>query len=189
MVSGLLVTTGTDVLADPTPVMDTGNDEERHLAGCSALLRSSQGLQIDPAAPTLRHAAFWVYVRQVMYNACVYQQSPDLDVEIDVAPLPPSSPRDCASKSLEVETAWTNALVWLTAKIMHYGFQNFSHDKSMIWQTLTSALDEWEQRKPTTFQPIWQSESGSSPGRRCFPSTRFIADWHGMYRAQSVTAN
>lgn len=163
--------------------MDTGSDQERHLAGCSALLKSSQGLQIDPAAPTLRHAAFWVYVRQAMYNACVYQQSPDVDVEIDVAPLPPSSPTDRASKTLEVETAWTNALVWLTAKVMHYCFRNFGQelrDNSRTWQTLTSALDYWEQQKPTTFQPIWQNEIDSSPGRECFPSTSFIADWHGM---------
>ena len=163
--------------------MDTGSDQERHLAGCSALLKSSQGLQIDPAAPTLRHAAFWVYVRQAMYNACVYQQSPDVDVEIGVASLPPSSPTDRASQSLEVETAWTNALVWLTAKVMHYCFQNSGQeprDNAGTWQTLTSALDDWEQHKPATFQPIWQSEIDSSPGRECFPSTSFIADWHGM---------
>lgn len=121
-----------------------------------------------------------------MYNACVYQQSPDVDAEIDVASLPGSSPTTDASEGLELETAWTNALVWLTAKIMHYCFQSSGpepRENSRTWQTLTSALDEWEQQKPLTFRPIWQSETDPSADGEYFPRTLFVADWHGGCQA------
>ncbi|KAK5280656.1 hypothetical protein LTR40_006034, partial [Exophiala xenobiotica] len=50
-------------------VMVTGSDQEQHLTGCSALIRASQPSSIDPSSPTLRQAAFWVYVKQCLYNA------------------------------------------------------------------------------------------------------------------------
>ncbi|KAJ5438121.1 uncharacterized protein N7458_009119 [Penicillium daleae] len=69
-------------------VMVTGSDQERHLAGCLALLRASQGREVDPSAPRLRQAAFWVYMRQCLYNACVHQQAPNVDLNLVLIPPP-----------------------------------------------------------------------------------------------------
>ncbi|KAK0613673.1 hypothetical protein B0T14DRAFT_569695 [Immersiella caudata] len=67
-----------------------GSDQERHLAGCSALLRAScKGPCVDPSAPILRGAAFWVYMRQCLYNACINHQAPSVDFSWPFFPSPP----------------------------------------------------------------------------------------------------
>ena len=162
--------------------MDAGSDHERHLAGCSALLRSSQGLQVDPSAPTLRHAALWVYVRQAMYNSCVYQQPPDVDIDTDVAHLPVSDITIAFTQELQLETAWTNSLVWLTTKIMHLCFRLGNqelHDRLSQWKSLSDALDQWQLQRPASFQPIWIDEPEAMTEQRPFPVVLLSADWHG----------
>lgn len=162
-------------------VSDAGSDHERHLAGCSALLRSSQGPQVDPAVPTLRHAAFWVYVRQAMYNACVYQQPPDVDPETDVASLSISHLPTTLAQELEQEAAWTNSLVWLTTKVMHFCFRLSSleiHERLSQWHSLNVALDQWQSQRPLSFEPIWIGQAEPEADNP-FPVVLLTADWHG----------
>jgi hypothetical protein len=162
-------------------VSDAEVDHERHLAGCSALLRSSQGLQVDPAVPTLRHAAFWVYVRQAMYNACVYQQPPDVDPETDVRVVDVTQNAISFTQILEQQASWTNYLVWLTIKVMHFCFRPGRQDITVRlpeWQDLGADLDHWQRQRPSSFEPIWISQADSTAGSP-FPVVLLTTDWHG----------
>ncbi|KAH7310840.1 hypothetical protein B0I35DRAFT_397230 [Stachybotrys elegans] len=149
-----------------------GSDQERHLAGLSALLKKSQGRQVDPSAPTLSQAAFWVYVRQCLYNACVNQQPPNLDFDL-VVMAPPHEGADVKS-----ETAWANTMTWICATVVHFCFQTTVYlEPSMRlqrWYELSEAVENWNRMKPSTFEPIWSGEGDP------FPEIFFTADWHVM---------
>jgi hypothetical protein len=160
-------------------VMVTGSDQERHLAGCSALLRASQGREVDPSAPGLRQAAFWVYMRQCLYNACVYQQAPNVDLGL-VLMAPPVG-GDSVS-DLKAETAWANTMTWICATLVHFSFGSSYPEPSTRmrrWQELADAVEGWRKSRPRTFDPIWYSDPVAGSGNP-FPEIWFTADWHGM---------
>ncbi|KAJ5137621.1 hypothetical protein N7476_008314 [Penicillium atrosanguineum] len=160
-------------------VMVTGSDQERHLAGCSALLRASQGREVDPSAPRLRHAAFWVYLRQCLYNSCVHQQAPSVD--LDLVLIPPPSGGDPLS-NLKSETAWANTMTWICATVVHFCFgSSYPEPSSRMcrWQELSEAVESWLSTRPSTFDPIWYSEAIPESGNP-FPEIWFTADWHIM---------
>ncbi|KIW15105.1 hypothetical protein PV08_07892 [Exophiala spinifera] len=160
-------------------VMVTGSDHERHLAGCTALLKASQGREIDLSAPTLRQAAFWVYARQCLYNACVNQQPPNIDTGLVLLPKPAFGSPD---HELRSETAWANHVTWICATIIHFCFSNsFPEPGARLekWNELSQALADWMEGKPSSFEPIWYSDSGSSDDHP-FPIILFTADWHVM---------
>lgn len=169
---------------DASSVPVSGSDEERHLAGFSALLRSSQGRQVDPSTPTLSQAAFWIYVRQCLYNACVNQQPPNVDIDLVVLAPPPTS---SDITDVKTETAWANTVTWICATVMHFCFGTSlmipeSVDKMRRWDELSKMLGTWHETKPSTFDPIWCQEPGISGGGSGppFPEIWFTADWHGM---------
>lgn len=116
-----------------------------------------------------------------MYNSCVYQHPLDLDVDIDAAPLPDQA-SERYSDGLAVETAWSNALVWLTAKILHFCFRHDFRglaDRMSSWRRLASELAEWEHRVPASFNALLEdTETGCTAS--VFPTILFIADWHVM---------
>lgn len=151
------------------------SDQERHLAGCSALLRACQGPCVDPSAPGLRDAAFWVYMRQCLYNACINQQAPNVDFSLTLLPIPRPGDGD----TLRCETAWANAMTWICATVVQFCFGTHTQEHSSRmpkWQELSHAVEDWARSRPPSFNPIWQS-SGSSDGSP-FPEYYFAADWH-----------
>ena len=162
-------------------VMVTGSDEERHLAGCSALLRASQGLEVDPSTPGLRQAAFWVYMRQCLYNACVNQQPPNVDLDLVLSPVPVSSD---PIGDLRSETAWANTMTWTCATVMQFcfasGFQEPS-ERMKNWQALSDAVKSWMKGRPHTFDPIYCRDPVVTGGGNPFPEFWFTADWHGAF--------
>jgi hypothetical protein len=160
--------------------MVTGSDQERHLAGCSALLRASQGREVDPSTPGLRQAAFWVYMRQCLYNACVHQQAPNVDLE-NLVLIPPPDGGDPLS-DLRSETAWANTMTWICATVVHFCFgSSYPEHSTRIrrWQQLSEAVESWLSTRPDTFNPIWYSEAVQGSGNP-FPEIWFTADWHIM---------
>lgn len=163
--------------------MVTGSDQERHLAGCSALLRASQGPEVDPSTPGLRQAAFWVYMRQCLYNACVNQQPPNVDLNLILSPVLAGS--DPIS-DLRSETAWANTMTWICATVLQFcsgsGFQE-PCERMKKWKVLSDAVESWVKSRPCTFDPIWYGNpvvGSSNP----FPEFWFTADWHGVYPSQ-----
>lgn len=166
-------------------VMVTGNDQERHLAGCSALLRASQGREVDPSTPELRQAAFWVYMRQCLYNACVHQQAPNVDLTLVLVP-PPGGGDPLGD--LRSETAWANTMTWICATVVSFCFGSAYPEPSTRvhrWQELSEAVEGWLSNRPGTFDPIWYSEAAPGSGNP-FPEIWFTADWHSMSANKAV---
>lgn len=117
-----------------------------------------------------------------MYNACVYQQPPDVDQETNVAPSTVLHPSSSFSEELEHEGAWTNSLVWLTTNIMHFCFRPVNqdiHERSKQWRGLNIALEEWQSQRPKSFEPIWAGATSETINP--FPRVVLTADWHGKY--------
>lgn len=168
--------------------MVTGSDQERHLAGCSALLRASQGREVDPSTPGLRQAAFWVYLRQCLYNACIHQQAPNVDLVNLVLLAPPQGGGDPLS-DLRSETAWANTMTWICATVVHFCFGSSYPEPAtrlLRWQQLSEAVESWLSNRPDTFNPIWYSEAVPGSGNP-FPEIWFTADWHSMSAPSSST--
>ncbi|XPS68243.1 hypothetical protein M3J09_000535 [Ascochyta lentis] len=162
----------------------TGSDAGQHLAGSSAILRASQGNHyVDPSAPTLREAAFWVYVRQCLYTATINQQPPDIDFSLQLHPTPGSMQDSHPLARLRLETAWANQMTWNTALIVNFCFEA---DPSMErngrlgrWQELWDLVQKWAQERPEGFDAIWHGQA-SEDEHSCFPQIWFTADWHAV---------
>ncbi|UPX19590.1 uncharacterized protein EKO05_0009849 [Ascochyta rabiei] len=162
----------------------TGSDAGQHLAGSSAILRASQGNHyVDPSAPTLREAAFWVYVRQCLYTATINQQPPDIDFSLQLHPTPGSMQDSHPLARLRLETAWANQMTWNTALIVNFCFEA---DPSMErnsridrWHELWDLVQKWAQDRPGGFDTIWHGPAGED-GNSCFPQMWFTADWHAV---------
>jgi hypothetical protein len=160
----------------------TGSRDKQHLEGTSSILRASQSSGfIDPSASTLHDAAFWVYVRQCLYNATVYQRPLDIDFSLRLYPVPKLM-RDLHPLDwLRVETAWANQMLWHTACIANFCFSGVGTPsepaaRSHRWNELSEAIQTWCKERPKVFDPIGPSlyEDGG-----VFPEIWFTADWHG----------
>lgn len=162
----------------------TGSDSEQHLAGTSAILRASQGAHfVDPSAPTLREAAFWVYVRQCLYTATINQQAPAVDFSLELHPAPESMHDEYPLARLRLETAWANQMTWNLAQVVNYCFDGTEAHGDRVprgrrWQDLWDQVQQWQERRPAGFNPIWQGEAGQNGP---FPEIWFTTDWHGKF--------
>ncbi len=117
-----------------------------------------------------------------MYNACIYQHPPDLNLNARMAPMLPRPAQELHDES-QLDTSWTNAIVWLTAKIMRFCFQSSVQSpgqRKVIWDELSNALDQWNHQKPSTFEPLWQDHSSTTGENSPFPVIICLRDWHGM---------
>lgn len=165
----------------------TGSDAGQHLAGSSAILRASQGNHyVDPSAPTLREAAFWVYVRQCLYTATINQQPPDVDFSLQLHPTPGSMQDSHPLARLRLETAWANQMTWNTALIVNFCFEadpsSERNNKLARWHELWDLVQAWAKDRPEGFDAIWQGPASEVEGS-CFPQMWFTADWHGTFRS------
>lgn len=169
-----------NITADPkSTATSTGSDQERHLSGLCALMKASQApFELDPSSPTLSQAAFWVYVRQVLYNACVNQQPPNLDFGLIVLPPPSTS-----VINVKTETAWANTMTWICALVVRFCFGDThslpaTEAREQRWLEMSEMVHNWQKSKPSTFDPIWCSEP-EPQGDNPFPEILFTSDWHG----------
>lgn len=168
-----------------------GSDDEQHLAGCSAIIRSSQGYHfVDPSVPTLREAAFWVYVRQCIHKATINQQPPDIDFSLQLHPRPDTMRDAHPLARLRLETAWSNQMAWNLACVVNfcYGESETYGDTSyriQRWQELWDTVQTWMHNRPAGFNPIFE---GPSDDEGLLPNIWFTADWHGKHAKFSILA-
>lgn len=160
---------------------NTGSDEAQHLAGCSAIIRTSQGHHfVDPSAPTLREAAFWVYVRQCLYNATINQQTPDIDFSLQLHPTPGSMQDSHPLARLRLETGWANQMTWNLACVVNFCFEGHESRgekrRARRWQELWDIVKAWRNERPRGFDPVFENKPGETG---VFPEIWFTADWHG----------
>ncbi|KAF1956781.1 hypothetical protein CC80DRAFT_562484 [Byssothecium circinans] len=155
----------------------SGSDSESHLLGSAALLRDFPKRYVDPTAPTLREAAFWVYVKQCLYNATIDQQPPNIDFSLQLHPEPSSLQDSHPLARLRLETAWANQMVWNCARVVNYCFDDGSEriPRFERWKKLWDLVELWGRERPASFDPIWE---GRGSGKSAFPEIYFTADWH-----------
>ncbi|KAF2661484.1 hypothetical protein K491DRAFT_710709 [Lophiostoma macrostomum CBS 122681] len=156
----------------------TGGDFEQHLTGASAILTASQGPIIDPAAPTVREAAFWIYVRQCLYTATVHQQPPNLDPRLELLPIAPPRDDEKPSETMMRETGWTNVIVFFCASVVNFCFDGVRASTATRmdqWTQLWEAVQRWKRDRPSSFDAIHYSPASETS---VFPQIWFASDWH-----------
>jgi len=179
------------LIRQPSVPSSTGSDDEKHLAGTSAILRASQGGHfVDPSAPTLREAAFWVYVRQCLYTATINQQPPDVDFSLQLHPTPDSMEDAHPLKKLRLDTAWANQMTWNLACVVNFCFENSEPVSERAhrlrrWNDLWDQVHSWGNKRPEGFEPIFQGQAGRHSS---FPDIWFTSDWHGESECDSSTS-
>jgi len=160
----------------------TESDNEQHLTGSSAILRASQTHTIDPSAPTLREAAFWVYVRQCLFKSTMDQLPPNIDFSLRLHPEPASMRDLHPLPQLRLETAWANQMTWHCACVVNFCFdQNEPGERAhrmQRWQALCDSVAEWRRERPPSFDSLW---TGVADKGSTFPEVLFTADWHGNF--------
>jgi hypothetical protein len=159
-----------------------GSRDKHHLKGTSSVLHASQSTPfVDPSATTLRDAAFWVYVRQCLYNATISQEPLDIDFSLQLYPALDSMQYSHPTAWLSLETAWANQILWNTARVANFcftgtGTQNDLAPRTHQWKELWEGNQSWLNSRPSVFDPIG---SGPSADGHVFPDIWFTADWHG----------
>ena len=161
----------------------TGLDDAQRLSGSSSILRVSQGDHyVDPSAPTLHEAAYWVYVRQCLYTATINQQPPDIDFSLQLHPTPGSMQDSHSLARLRLETAWANQMTWNTALVVNFCFETDPsrkrNNRLARWQELWDLVQAWKKDRPAGFDSIWDGPA-TGADESCFPQMWFTADWHG----------
>lgn len=146
--------------------------------GTSAILRTSQTTTVDPSAPTLREAAFWVYVRQCLYNSTINQQPPNVDLSLRLHPEPFTMTDHHPFAKLRLDTAWANQMTWTCARVINFCFEkstiNDTSLRTKTWQSLWDEVQSWQRDRPRSFDAYWTGQSEHS----VFPEMFFTADWH-----------
>lgn len=157
--------------------------DKHHLKGTSSILRASMNAHlVDPSATSLREAAFWIYVRQSLYNATISQEPLDLDFSLSLQP-PVGSFRHVHPLSwLRNETAWANGMLWTTACVADFCFSSASKSAGDVvsraaqWEELWERCQTWLKSRPKEFDAIGWGPAGEG---QAFSEIWFTADWHG----------
>ena len=162
--------------------------DKPHLEGCSAIFRASQGTQfVDPSASDLREAAFWIYVRQSLYNATIHQRPLDVDFSLGLYPAPDSIRESYPWAWLGSETAWANQILWNTASVAQFCFKGTRTQSGAAWDTQRRVLwdktQKWHEDRPRAFDPIG---SGPPMDGCVFPNIWFASDWHGKPKLRTT---
>lgn len=141
---------------------------------------------IDPSATSLRDAAFWIYVRQCLYNSTISQEPLDIDFSLQLLPTPDALMDPHPLAWLRSETAWANQMLWITACVANFCFSGpkMTDDTVMrtaVWQELWDKNQTWQNSRPKDFDAI-----GFGPTRdNLFQDIWFTADWHGELSSQT----
>jgi hypothetical protein len=172
---------------------DRSNNESRdkhHLKGTGSILRASlrDGF-VDPSATNLRDAAFWIYVRQCLYNATISQEPLDLDFTLTLRPAPDQVTDPHPLAWLRIETAWANQVLWITARIANFCFSGSKVPatrkdvgRTQQWRELWDMNERWSRERPKGFDAIGEGECADD---HVFPDVWFTADWHGEFVSRS----
>ena len=184
LLSAVLLLHFADQLGGDDDRANTQSRDKHHLKGTSSILRASlkEGF-VDPSASSLRDAAFWIYVRQSLYNATISQEPLDLDLTLTLHPTPDHMTDSHPLAWLRIETAWANQVLWITARVANFCFSGSKvpatwRDVGRLqqWHDLWDANEKWRRERPSGFDAIGEGECADD---HVFPDVWFTADWHG----------
>ncbi|KAG8530214.1 uncharacterized protein KY384_004714 [Bacidia gigantensis] len=137
-----------------------GADSVTHIIGTSLFLPSTL------LSTRLRRAVFWCHLRQEIYAACS-QQRP---VSIDLA----RSPLEVSFEPVDDEI-WAQRAIYICGRVVQWAFGEES--PIALWRDLNHLVEEWDQWRPGSFDPIFYQDRDPSQGR-WFPEACHLTDEH-----------
>lgn len=142
--------------------LESGNDLPRHLKGTSIFFSAKAICN----ASQLRRAVFWLHLRQEIYNAFLYQRSVITDL---------SNGNFEFDNESESDDVWFHKTLYIAAQVSKWAFgEEASHAR---WDELSKMVDDWERRRPTSFDPIYFRTRDPQNGRY-FPEVCYVTDEH-----------
>lgn len=122
--------------------MDEVEDNRCHQLGSTRLLNSIAKFS---SSGGLGEAASWISLRQDIYLALVHQQPIGIRLE-----------NYLESKAFDKgdDSAWANLIVHLFAKVLALAFDTQQNGSAEKWQALETEIEEWNESKPDSFNPI-----------------------------------
>lgn len=135
------------------------SDQSSHLFGAHAFIMAQERATV---AGGLRHAAFWVGLRQEIYVAFVNQRP--------IIPLEHCN----IDRSLEAapDHIWSCRMVVLCADVICWCFGSEDHSLA-AYSALADQVEQWNNCKPSSFTPIYQQEASVD---NIFPELWFVGD-------------
>lgn len=140
-------------------------DLQRHLRGSLSLF-SHNANKFGPGS--LKHTAFWTYVRQEILTA-LHSCSP---TNIDTSDRTYYVVFDGDS-----DDDWTNNIIWVTARVINHYFDLDKAEAAGAAEhrgMLARLVDDWRQRLPDSFKPLSVVVDGHP-----FPAITYTCIWHG----------
>lgn len=135
-------------------------DFQRHLRGCHSLFRYNRN-NFKPRS--LKHVAFWTYVRQEILAALPKSTTTNIDT---------SNRTYHVVWRQDTDDEWTNQIIWLSAKIINHCFGEEVTNCSR-WEELQRDVNAWKERIPDTFRPISVIHDDEP-----FPIISYLCTWH-----------
>lgn len=111
----------------------------------------------------LSEAAFWVGLRQEIYSAMMEQKSVQLNLEHIIVDR---------SDEATTDFGWANRAIVLCADVLNCCFGELGVSIGH-WKELKSRCERWQERKPTSFTPIYYREADREK-REAFPEIWFV---------------
>lgn len=137
-------------------------DLQRHLRGSLSLFNHNAN-KFGPGS--LKHTAFWTYVRQEILTALRGCCPTNIDT---------SNRTYYVVFDGDSDTDWTNNIIWITARVInHYFGPDISIAASGHHDVLIKLVDDWRQGLPNTFSPLSIVTDDNS-----FPAINYTCIWH-----------
>jgi hypothetical protein len=153
-------------LQEPTDIQTAGTRGQSHLSTFE-LFYGPKGWAFDMSSPVVQ-AALVLHVHSEVSQALLNQASLRIDYESFILPAL-ISPVD--------EVSWSNRILWLSARVLQWAQRGM---RTMAeWQYLRSLVDEWEQRRPASFDAFFY-QGGDTETMGGFPELWFSGACHGV---------
>lgn len=144
--------------------LKAGNDSPRHLKGTTIFYPA----EATSDSTELRRSVFWIHLRQEIYNAYIHQRSVRTDF----------STRDIESYTEDTgDDMWFKKILVIAAFVSKWAFDEDAN--TIGWRKLCQDVDEWEDKRPSTFDPVYFRRREPREGRY-FPEVCYVTDEHGM---------
>ncbi|UKZ54831.1 hypothetical protein TrVGV298_008645 [Trichoderma virens] len=139
-------------------------DLQRHLRGSLSLF-SHNANKFGPGS--LKHTAFWTYVRQEILTALRGCSPTNIDT---------SDRTYYVVFDGDTDDDWANNIIWVTARVInHYFDSRVSTVASAHQEMLVTLVNSWQQRLPDTFNPL-SVVIDNHP----FPAITYTCIWHNV---------
>jgi hypothetical protein len=129
---------------------------------------------LNASSDDLHKASFWLYLRQDIHMAELYQKLTIIDLEHC------SFVEDLLKADAKSEDSWANHIYWLLGLIINYCFDVNSVPSVPRWTRLTEMVAEWKRLRPDSYRPCFVADPDPNASKDSpFPSIWLLSDLYG----------